>query len=88
MAYMRLGDVLIEKGFITEKQRIEALQMQLGVDSIDLTTVSIPLEMAKFVPRAIARRYCVVPARSWWSTLPSGISSGRASPPRSAALSP
>ncbi|MDD6297730.1 MAG: hypothetical protein PUB59_06555 [Firmicutes bacterium] len=88
MAYMRLGDVLIEKGFITEKQRIEALQMQLGVDSIDLTTVSIPLEMAKFVPRAIARRYCVVPARSWWSTLPSGISSGRTRPPRSAALSP
>ena len=59
----RLGDVLIEKGFITEKQLIEALQMQLGVDYIDLTTVSIPLEMAKFVPRAIARRYCVVPVK-------------------------
>lgn len=48
----RLGDVLIESNIITERQLIEALQMQLGVDFIDLTAISIPLEIAKFVPRA------------------------------------
>ena len=59
----RLGDVLIGSGIITEQQLIEALQMQLGVDFVDLTAVSIPLELAKFVPRAIARKYCVVPVK-------------------------
>lgn len=59
----RLGDVLIENGMITEQHLIEALQMQLGVDFVDLTAVSIPLELAKFVPRSIARKYCVVPVK-------------------------
>lgn len=59
----RLGDVLIESGMITEQHLIEALQMQLGVDFVDLTAVSIPLELAKFVPRSIAKRYCVVPVK-------------------------
>ena len=59
----RLGDVLIDSGIITERQLIEALQMQLGVDFVDLTAVSIPVELAKFVPRAVARKYCVVPVK-------------------------
>ena len=59
----RLGDVLIENNIITERQLIEALQMQLGVDFIDLTAISIPLELAKFVPRAIAKKYNVVPVK-------------------------
>ena len=59
----RLGDVLIDSGIITQRQLIDALQMQLGVDYIDLTRVSIPVELAKYVPRAIARKYCVVPVK-------------------------
>ncbi len=59
----RLGDVLIDNHIITEHQLIEALQMQLGVDFIDLTAVSIPVELAKFVPRAIAKKYDVVPVK-------------------------
>ncbi len=59
----RLGDVLINSGIITERQLIDALQMQLGVDFIDLTAVSIPVELSKFVPRAIAKKYCVVPVK-------------------------
>ena len=59
----RLGDVLIDSGIITQRQLIDALQMQLGVDYIDLTRVSIPVELAKYVPRAIAKKYCVVPVK-------------------------
>lgn len=59
----RLGDVFINNGIITEQQLIEALQMQLGVDFVDLTAVSIPLELARFVPRSIAKKYCVVPVK-------------------------
>ena len=59
----RLGDVLIDNRIITERQLIEALQMQLGVDFVDLTAVSIPLELARYVPRNIAKKYCVVPVK-------------------------
>ena len=59
----RLGDVLIDNRIITEHQLIEALQQQLGVDFIDLTAVTIPLELAKYVPRGIAKKYCVVPVK-------------------------
>lgn len=59
----RLGDVLINNGIITEQHLIEALQMQLGVDFVDLTAVSIPLELVRFVPRSIAKKYCVVPVK-------------------------
>ena len=51
----RLGDVLIRAGFITEQQLIEALEMQLGVEFVDLTAVSIPVELASYVPKNIAK---------------------------------
>ena len=57
----RLGDVLVQSGIITEQQLIEALKIQLGVEFVDLTAVSIPVELAKYVPRTLAEKYCVVP---------------------------
>ncbi len=59
----RLGDILLEYNFITNAELIEALQMQLGIDFIDLTTVSIPVELTKFVPRHIAKDHEVVPVK-------------------------
>ena len=65
----RLGDVLIENKFITEQHLIEALQIQLGVEFVDLTAVSIPVELAKYVPKNIAKRFCVVPVKLVKDTL-------------------
>ena len=59
----RLGDVLIQNGFITEAQLIDALRVQLGVDFVDLTAISIPVELAQYVPRNIAKKYCVMPVK-------------------------
>ena len=59
----RLGTVLINNGIITEKQLIEVLRMQLGIEFIDLTRVSIPTEMAQALPKNIARQYGVVPVK-------------------------
>ena len=59
----RLGDVLIHSGIITEKQLIDVLQIQLGVDFFDLSGVTIPVELAKYVPRAIAKKHTVVPVK-------------------------
>ena len=57
----RLGEVLIANGIITEDQLIEALQMQLGIEYIDLSKVNIPTELASVVPKNIAKQYQVVP---------------------------
>ena len=65
----RLGDVLIENKFITEQHLIEALQIQLGAEFVDLTAVSIPVELAKYVPKNIAKRFCVVPVKLVKDTL-------------------
>ena len=65
----RLGDVLAQSGIITEQQLIEALKIQLGVEFVDLTAVSIPVELAKYVPRTLAKKYCVVPVKLVRDTL-------------------
>ena len=65
----RLGDVLIRAGFITEQQLIEALEMQLGVEFVDLTAVSLPVELASYVLKNIAKKFCVVPVKLVKDTL-------------------
>ena len=59
----RLGAVLQEHGFITEKQLIDTLMNQLGVEFIDLNGYSIPSEMAQILPKNIAKKHGVVPVR-------------------------
>ncbi|MGN0713526.1 MAG: GspE/PulE family protein [Anaerovoracaceae bacterium] len=65
----RLGKVLIDNGFITEAQLIEALRMQLGIDFIDLSKVTISPEMAWLIPKNIARKHGIVPVRVVKDTL-------------------
>ncbi len=60
----RLGAVLQKHGFITEKQLIDTLMSQLGVEFIDLNAYSIPPEMAQILPKNIAKKYMVVPVRA------------------------
>ena len=60
----RLGAVLQKHGFITEKQLIDTLMDQLGVEFVDLNTCAIPPEMAQLLPRAIAKKYMVLPIRA------------------------
>ena len=55
--------MLQENGFITESELIEALQMQLGIEFIDLSKVNIPTELVQMVPKNIAKQYQVVPVR-------------------------
>jgi len=59
----RLGTVLISSGIITEEDLIEALQMQLGIEYIDLTKINIPTELAQVLPKNIAKQYQVVPVK-------------------------
>jgi type IV pilus assembly protein PilB len=60
----RLGQVLIENKIISENSLIEALQMQLGIDYVDLTKINIPTELAQSLPKNIAKQYQVVPVKA------------------------
>ena len=60
----RLGWDLIEHGFISEKQLIEALELQLGVEFVDLSKTAIAPEVARLLPKNIAKRHGVVPVRA------------------------
>ena len=61
--HQRLGATLIANKIITEAELIESLQMQLGIEYVDLTKVNIPTELAQVVPKNLARQYSVVPVR-------------------------
>ena len=65
----RLGDILLESKMITNEELIDALQMQLGIDFIDLSTITVPVELARFVPRNIAKKHCIVPVKLVGDTL-------------------
>ncbi len=62
-SHKRLGTVLIEEGIISEQHLIETLEMQLGIDFIDLSRIHIPMELAQLLPKAIAKKHSVVPVR-------------------------
>jgi len=59
----RLGEALIDQGFLTEAQLIEALEMQLGIEFVDLGNFMIDSSMSHTVPKSIAKKYGVVPVR-------------------------
>ena len=57
----KLGDVLVDSGFIRQDQLYQALEHQLGVEFIDLTSATIPKEMAHQFPRSLAEKYQILP---------------------------
>lgn len=65
----RLGDQLVASGYITQKQLIEAMQMQLGIEFIDLSDYEIPAELARVIPKNIAKKFQIVPIRVSGDTL-------------------
>ena len=48
--HKRLGEVLVGDGFITERQLIETLRIQLGIDYIDLSKIDIDPSMSRLIP--------------------------------------
>ncbi len=59
----RLGTVLIDNKIITENQLIDTLQLQLGMEFIDLNNVNISPDMAKILSKNIAKKHMVIPVK-------------------------
>ena len=65
----KLGNVLVEQGIITQQQMFDTLERQLGVEFIDLNSVTPPAELARVLPRSLAKKYNVVPIKTDGTTL-------------------
>ncbi|MDD4445778.1 MAG: ATPase, T2SS/T4P/T4SS family, partial [Eubacteriales bacterium] len=65
----RLGHVLISEKVISEAQLIRAIEMQLGVEFIDLSTTRIDSEMAGLISKNLAKKHGVLPVRKSMDTL-------------------
>lgn len=57
---MRFGAVLVELGFVTENQVLEALGQRLNLPLINLKTVHINTEAVAQIPRQLAMKYSMV----------------------------
>lgn len=56
----RLGEVLVEMGFVTENDIIEVLEFQLGIPHVDLEKYIVNPKIAKIIPENLARRYDLI----------------------------
>ena len=57
----RIGQVLIEMGYVTEEQMLSALANRLDMQLIDLNSYTIDPEVVKLVPKQMAEQYVMLP---------------------------
>ena len=60
----KLGDILKEKKYVTDKQLMEVMQLQRGIPYVDLDKTVISRELTEIIPMALARRYAMVPVHT------------------------
>lgn len=53
----RLGQHLIDLGFVTEQQSLEALSLKLNIPFVDLNTIKIDMDAFEKIPQALAQKY-------------------------------
>ncbi len=56
-----LGKILVEQGYISQKNLVVAISSQLDIPPIDLAKYKIDKELVKVIPEKIARQYILLP---------------------------
>lgn len=57
----RLGQVIIDMGFTTERVMLQSLAKRLGTSYVDAPLFDVELDVVNVVPESFARKYTVVP---------------------------
>lgn len=57
----RLGEVLLDRGWVSEGDMIEVLGVQMGLETDEIDPYQTPLELLRLVPRSLAVRHSVYP---------------------------
>jgi type IV pilus assembly protein PilB len=58
---VRLGSLVVELGYATERQVAGALAAALSLEMVDLAPLNLDPEISQLLPRAVAERHLVVP---------------------------
>src|SRR3989338_6051882 len=56
-----LKNILVQSGFITEKDLMAVLSQGLGIPTISLSRFKIDQEFLKLIPRGLANKYQIIP---------------------------
>ncbi len=56
-----LQKIIVDLGFVTERELVEALGRRLGVGFVDLDQLTLDVELTRLVPENLAKRYQVFP---------------------------
>lgn len=56
-----IGEFLVRKGMITERDRVRCVGIQHGIQFVELSGTEIDLDVARLIPHAMALRYKVIP---------------------------
>lgn len=56
----KLGEVLIESGIVSEKDIIEAIETQTGIQKVDLNNVNFDKKSIKIIPRNLCIKYNLI----------------------------
>jgi len=59
----KIGQVIIEEGWVSEQGIIEVLEFQLGIPHVDLTRYSIDPKATALINESLAKRYVLIPLR-------------------------
>ncbi|MEG1547999.1 MAG: ATPase, T2SS/T4P/T4SS family [Clostridia bacterium] len=59
----KIGDIVIELGFVSEDDVCRILHEKLSVPIIDVQNVQISADAVNLIPRALAEKHCMVPIR-------------------------
>ena len=57
----KLGEVLVEEGIVTEEQIAMALSTQLGIELVDLTTISFSQDILDLIPVNVLKKNKIFP---------------------------
>ncbi|MCL1823027.1 MAG: Flp pilus assembly complex ATPase component TadA [Oscillospiraceae bacterium] len=60
---LKLGDMVLKLGYVSETQLVHALSTRLKVPFVDLTTTKIEIDAVKKIPESIARKHICVAYR-------------------------
>ena len=59
----KLGEILVEKGWVTEQNIIEVLEFQLGIPQVDLSKYVIDAKAAGMINENLAKRHLLIPIK-------------------------
>lgn len=60
----RLGKILKNKGYVSERQLMEIMEFQLGIPFINLDSLNLTHMLSKHIPVTLARKHKMVPVKT------------------------